>query len=857
MTMRYLPLFFALFVISGEAHAQIPSRSVRLEGFVQDSSGAAIADAQVILRTDRGTEWGKISTTASGIFHFVSVDPGEYTIEVQKEGFKTSKTSVIVGSKALTSLKMTLSIGELHEEITVQSDFDPWDLSLDPSDNRGGVVMDSNMLEQLPVLDQNYLGAVQNFLDEAATATGGVSLTVDGMEEKDAGVSPSAIQEVRINQDPYSSEFSRPGKGRIEVITKQESRKYHGAFTFAYRNSIFNGANPFALTRPSEERRNYDGYISGPLWKSKKTFFMASVNHLDDDLQSIVFAQDLSGPIRENVPSPNRTTQFAVRLTHHFNERHTSSFQYKYKNYSADNQGVGGFVLPDAGYNTSYREDDVSFSDSHTFSPKLVNQLQIMYERDHEPTLSTSHTQALTVTDAFVSGGAQADQLFTQNSLKINDVLSWNRGKHLLKFGVNVPNWTRIGLDDYKDFGGEYTFSSLADYANGLPLSFVLQRGQTHYVFNYRELAGFVQDQIRVQPKLSIAFGLRYDWQNYFHSNYGFAPRASFAYAFGNNHKAVLRGGAGVFNDRTGFGPIEDIVRYSGPTTFNYLITNPNYPNPFTNISPADLPPSLVRLAPDIRLPYFVQYNVAIERKILKQATLVAAYEGAQGFDLFRSLDLNAPPPPLYTTPPFPQYAVYRQIQSVGRQSRNAFEITFRGNVSRHFSAMAQYILSRTYNDTGGIGYFPANNYDLSGEWARADFDRTHRFNMLAAANAGKYFSLGATLYISSGTPYTITTGLDPYNDGLANARPPGVSRNSAQNPGSARLDLRWSHRFQLTKPTKREQGATMNLAIDAFNALNHVNYGGYVGVMTSPFFGEQVSALPMRRLQLSIGFKF
>lgn len=855
--MRYWVLTLVFLAAVSISYAQIPSRAVRIEGFVQDPSGAPVGDARVILKHADGAEWGEISTTSSGIFHFVAVEPGEYTIEVQKEGFKTSKTNVAVGAKPLTSLKIALSVGELYEEVIVHSDSDPWDLSLDPSDNRGEVVMDSSMLEKLPVLDQDYLGAVSNFLDEAATATGGVSIMVDGMEEKDAGVSPSAIQEVRINQDPYSSEFSRPGKGRIEVITKQESRKYHGAFTFAYRNSVFNGADPFALTTPSEERRNYDAYVSGPIWKSKKAFFLASVNRRENDVQSIVVAQDLSGPIRENVPSPARATQFAFRVTQHFNERHTTAVQYKYKDFTAQNQGVGGFVLPAAGTSNEFREDDLSFSDSHTFSAKLVNQLQVMYERDHEATVSTSHQQALVVIDAFVGGGAQADRLFTQNALKINDVVSWNRGRHLLKFGINVPNWTRIGLDDFKDFGGEFVFSSLSDYSQGHPLSFALQQGQSHYVFTYREVAGFIQDQIRVQPKLAITLGLRYDWQNYFDSNYGLAPRASFAYALGNSHKAVLRGGAGIFNDRTGIRAIEDLVRFSTPTTLSYLITNPSYPDPFLNILPSSLPRSVVRLSSDIRLPYILQYSLGLERKILKQATLVAAYEGSQGFDLFRSLDVNAPPPPLYAQRPDPRYAVSRQIQSIGRQTRNAFEITFRGNVSRRFSGMAQYILSRTYNDTGGINYFPASNYDFTGEWALADFNRTHRFNMLAVVNAGKYFNLGAGFYVSSGRPYTITTGLDPYNDGFANARPVGVPRNSAEGPGFARLDLRWSHNFLLARPKKKEQGPAMLVAVDAFNAINHVNYVSYVGVMTSPFFGEPVSALPMRRLQLSVGFRF
>ena len=855
--MRCWAFTVALLALAGISRAQIPSREVRIEGFVQDTSGAAIPNAQVILRHDYGREWGEVLTTPTGIFHFVAVQPGEYTIAVQKEGFRTWKTNVAVGSKPVTSLKIVLAVGELHEEVTVRSESDPWDLTVESSDNRNEVVLDAAMLEKLPILDQNYVATVSNFLDEAATATGGVSIIVDGMEEKDAGVSPSAIQEVKINQDPYASEFARPGRGRIEIITKQEAPKYHGAFTFAYRNSLFNGTNPFALSTPPEERRNYDGFLSGPLWHSKKTYFLASMNRREDDLESVVFAQGLSGPIRENVASPTRTNQFVVRVTHHFSDRHTTSLQYKYKDFNAANQGVGGLSLPEAGTNTRYREDDLIFSDSHTFSPRVVNQLQIMYERDHEPTESTSAGQAILVLGAFKRGGAQANKLFTENAVKINDVLSWNRGRNLLKMGINIPNWTRIGLDDFTDFGGEFTFSSLQDYANNHPLLYALQRGQTHYVFTYKELAGFIQDQIRVQPKLSITVGLRYDWQNYFHSNYGFAPRASFAYALGNNHKTVLRGGTGIFNDRTGISPIEDLVRYSEPALLNYLVTNPSYPNPFANGLPNNLPLNVVRLSPDVRIPYTLQYSFGIERKILKQATLVVAYEGARGFDLFRSLDLNAPPPPTYATPPNPSYAIYRQIQSVGQQTRNAFEVTFRGNVSRHFSGMAQYILSRTYNDTGGINHFPANNYDLSGEWAPADFNRTHRFNMLGIFNAGTYFNLGAGFYVSSGKPYTITTGDDNYNDGLVNARPPGVSRNSLEGPGFMRLDVRWSHNFQLTKPKKKEQGATMNVAIDAFNSLNHVNYVSYVGVMTSPFFRQPVSAHPMRRLQLSAGFRF
>src|SRR5438309_2311325 len=78
----------------------------------------------------------------------------------------------------------------------------------------------ADMLEQLPVLDQDYISTFSMFLDSGSTGTGGVSLVVDGMEASRLGVSPSAIQQVKINNDPYAAEYFRPGRGRIEVITK-------------------------------------------------------------------------------------------------------------------------------------------------------------------------------------------------------------------------------------------------------------------------------------------------------------------------------------------------------------------------------------------------------------------------------------------------------------------------------------------------------------------------------------------------------------------------------------------------------------------------------------------------------------
>src|SRR5262249_37196609 len=162
--------------------------------------------------------------------------------------------------------------------------------------------------------------------------------------------------------------------------------------------------------------------------------------------------------------------------------------------------------------------------------------------------------------------------------------------------------------------------------------------------------------------------------------NNNVAPRASFAYAPGNSRKTVIRGGAGLFYDRTGPAPIFDLLRYDGHRLSQYVISNPQYPD-----SDATGPTSIVRLDPTGKLPYLLQSGMGIERQLKKSTTLAVNYYGTRGVDLFRSRDLNAPPPPLYLARPNSQYAVWRQIESAADLKAHSLEIALRGNATRYF----------------------------------------------------------------------------------------------------------------------------------------------------------------------------
>ena len=120
---------------------------------------------------------------------------------------------------------------------------------------------------------------------------------VDGVEMKGATVSASAVAEIDVNNDPYSAEFSRPGRGRIEIVTKPGTPEYHGEFNFTTRDATFNANNIFATTKPPEQRRIFEGNVTGPISRGGHTTFLVSGDGKTDDAYSFVRAVGTQGII--------------------------------------------------------------------------------------------------------------------------------------------------------------------------------------------------------------------------------------------------------------------------------------------------------------------------------------------------------------------------------------------------------------------------------------------------------------------------------------------------------------------------------------------------------------------------------
>ena len=839
------------FQMTGAVFGQSAPGGFSLSGLVLDPSHASVPGASVRLHRSDGTAEQATVTGDSGEFRFEKLAQGNYQVEVSRKSFKTVTVRVAIRNRDPGPLRIILAIAELKETIVASGSPDV--VTASPADNRDSLSLERKEIKDLPILDQDIIGGISRFLDSGAVGSGGITLVVDGLQTSSKGVSASAIQEVKINQNPYSAEFARPGRGRIEITTKAGASEYHGSMNFLFRDYHLDARNAFAQTRPPEQRRIFEGSLTGPIGDGKKSSFLVTGNHETENLQAVVYAETSSGLVRQNMGTPQGQSEFTARVNHQFGKKHTVSVRYEFTKDYSRNDGVGGFTLPEAGADTTGLENHLYYNHRTVFSTKLVNEFVLRFGSELSRTHSLNPGRTVVVEGAFTGGGAQSDRRATQNRMELAETLFWTRGRHSFKAGVNLPNLTRRGVSDRSNFDGTYSFSSLNDYALGLPFSFQSNRGDPHLAFMHFEFGAFVQDDFRVLPNLSFALGLRYDLQNYVPDHNNYAPRLSFAYSPDRKRKTVFRGGAGYFYDKTGAGAIGDALRYDGQRLLQIIISRPSYPDPLASGAVTQIPVSVVRFASGVRSPYSLQYGAGVERQLYKSTTIALSYVETRGVKLFRSRDVNAPLAPLYLRPD-PLLGRVREIESSAASKSRSLDITFRGNVTRFFTGTIQYAAGRAYNNAAGINSMPADNYDLSGEWSRAEFDERHRFNMLGTFKFGNVFKLGASLAFTSGRPYTRTLGLDVNHDGIASDRPPGVKRNTLQGPGSATLDLRWSRDFHLNR---KEDGSAITLGWNVFNALNRVNYSGYVGNLSSPFFGKPVASRPARRMQITLAFEF
>lgn len=818
---RYLRLFFILLIVGISASvllAQTPAGALR--GQVTDPSGAAIPGASVIMTPANGSPI-TVQSNGQGMYEFKLLPAGKYALTVAAQGFSLYENDNVNVTDQPLRLNVSLTIEVETQKVQV-SDTAPT-VDVNPSNNAGAVVITGKELEALPDDPDELQSDLQALAGPSAGPNGG-QMYIDGFT---AGQLPpkASIREIRINQNPFSSEYDKLGYGRIEIFTKPGTDKYHGQFFVLGNDSSFNSSNPFAGDEPGYYTTQYSGNVGGPLGKADSFFFNAERRNINDlgIINATVLDENLN-PVQivESVPNPRHRTNISPRFDYAVNKNNTLTARYQYFRDTQENDGIGQFNLASQGYNDANIEHTFQIGDTQVFGSKIINESRFQYlrESDSQNPLSTDPT--INVRGAFGGGGNNQGTIINhQNHYEIQNYTSLIHGNHSLKFGVRVRAQQESTYTT-SSFNGTFTFSSLtgatelnchsASNPNPLPatspcpVSYLyaqqqLQASGVPYAAQLSVTTGepnidlttydggfYVQDDWRVRPNITLSYGLRFETQNDIHDRADWAPRLGFAWGIGGRTsppKAVLRGGFGIFYDRFQSEQILQANRVNGIVQQQFVINNPTCFPVVTNcdLSGSTSTPTIYRIDPNLHAPYTYQAAVSLEKQVTKAATVSITYLNSRGFDQLGTINANAPIDGQLPNPS--EGYVYQYVsKSIFRQNQLIANSNVR--VGSKVQLFGYYTLNYANSDASGVSNFASNSYDISQDYGRASFDTRHRLFFGGSFALPYAFRLSPFMVASSGSPFNITAPDDVNGDSIFNDRPGLVSKSTcavAVNP--------------------------------------------------------------------------
>ncbi len=816
--MKFIKLFilggmFAL-VFNISAHAQTIGN---LSGQVVDTLGAVVVGASVKVTSADGKE-KNTSTNQRGEFSLASLVPGKYTVRVSAPKFalyENTEVEIEVGKKQELTIQMTVE--GVEEKVEVSSSEG---VSTDPQNNAGATVLKDKDLDALPDDPDELEAALQALAGPSAGPNGG-QIYIDGFT---GGQLPpkDSIREIRINSNPFSSEYDRLGFGRIEILTKPGSDKWRGSAFGNFNDESLNSRNPFSINRAPSQTRFYGGNVSGPVKKGKSSFFL-DISNRDQDNNAVVNARLLDAnlneiPFSQEFQVPSRRFSINPRFDYQINDKNTLVARYGYTRNTSQNQGINGTSLPSRAFNTENSEHEIRLTETMIINPTTINETRFEYTRSSRDQIGDNTIPTVNVADAFVGGGSQIGVSFNRaNSFEFQNYTTTSVGKnsaHGLKFGLRIRSTSFTDRSE-NNFGGNFFFTNLTNYRNTIldtsldtsfPTQFSIITGNPEQKISRVDYGLFITDDWRVNPGLTLSFGLRYENQTNISDNSNFAPRFSFAWSPGAGKarapKTVIRGGVGLFYERFSENLTLQALRFNGSEQIN-LVVSANDPDParraaaiallqqpvftiggVTNVPTAAqilaaLPQSntIRTVAPELQTPSTFQVALGIERQLPARTTLSLFYIGSRTNHVLRSRNINAPICPLQLNcanapRPNPSIGNIYEYESSGVLNQNQLVVNFRSTFSTKFSLFGNYRLGFANSNSDGAGSFPSYTYDLTDEYGRSSFDIRNSFTIGGNFTLPWAISVSPFIIANAGRPFNITLGQDVNGDAQFTERP-------------------------------------------------------------------------------------
>lgn len=648
-------------------------------------------------------------------------------------------------------------------------------------------------------------------------------------------------------QTQGAAEYGRNSGAVVNAVIKSGTNEIHGTLYEFLRNDKLNARNFFetlpGATKGPFKNSNYGGTVGGPI-KHDRTFFFAGFegergrpssslavtvpgaadiasarasNAAADRPENALGVTILGLFPKENIlgakanyvyslPNIIDSDNFLVKIDHRFSDRFNLSGRYVFGNGNQTfplNSGQGSQLPP---YQTVVptRVQLAGLNFSQVLTSRLINETRVSFNRfaqtfspldaAFDPASIGLITGAKGGLPTIVVGGFESLGAPTNEprgrvsqAYQLVDALVWTRGSHTLKIGVD---YRRPLVRSYNDqfSRGRLSFDNLADLLAGVaaPSSTSIARGATRRDTYTNNLGLFIQDDWKVNGRLTLNLGLRHEYigplseKSNLISNFlpatglvrvgqgldtlyerdrnNFAPRFGFAFDPRGTGRTVIRGAYGFYydapsqdfflvqsfpNGNVGTNPVPGLgtftVNFTGPVPFGPGV------DIFGGVNSPVPPFTVFGVDQHLRTPYVQSYNFNIQQTIFEGTVLQVGYVGSKGTKLFRVRNINqALPGPVESVQqrrPFnaiyPQFAGIYQLEASANANYNALQVVLRRRLSKGLTLFASHVWSHSIDDasngicscTAGVS-LPQNSFDTRAEKAPSSFDQRQRFTL-------------------------------------------------------------------------------------------------------------------------------
>jgi hypothetical protein len=823
-------------------------------------------------------------TSAQGVAQIASLPLGRYDIRAEFPGFDPGLLRDVRLRAGENRHVIVLTLQKLKDEVTVGQD-----PKTAASDRRGTTFGSALTREQIDALSDDP-DELRRQLEEMAGP--GAVIRVDSFEG--AALPPKAmIKSIRVSRDAFAAENHSANAFSIDIVTQPGLGVFRAGLNSRFRTGALSGRSPFTPTKGPENTQDYGFNIGGPLVAQKSSFnaFVQGMTSYDtSNLNVVLPGASRSEALRQHTRR-NRFNMFS-NFDYAVTRDQTLRISYNPLIVSNRNLGIGAFDLPERAFDNEEHTHNLRVQEIGPLGRRFFINTRVGLSWMRSTNHSALEAPTLRVNDAFTSGGQQIAGGRRQAGGVLSSDLDYVRGIHSIRTGLNVDFFS-YDSDLTTNYLGTYTFDSLAAFNAGRPTSFTRRTGNPNVSYRNIQSALYVQDDLRVNRSIMLSPGVRYERQSHVHGFGGVGPRFGATWAPFRAARTTIRGSFAVFYDWIGTNTFEQAERVDGFHQQELNILFPLYPDPA--IGDSSVPVNRYLLNDRMTMPRNVRLSAGIDHTVGPRLRFGALYAHVGGTRLLRGFNLNEP---LGGVRPDPAFGNLIEVVSDAQSQQHTITLTLNAGTPppppfggakgklwdwRRASINVFYTRGSLRNNTDGDFSTPATG-NLNDDWAPALGDARHRLFVGLISQTFRNLNVLVNVNATSGTPYTIRTGRDDNADGIFNDRPAGIGRNSER--GALQWTMNGNFAYGLafgkgpppagptgigvlvqggpggTAPTVTTFNAPparyrLIFFLQAQNLLNRSNYGGYVGTLTSPFFGQPTLVINPRKIDFGIGFQF